>query len=75
MKTLFIENDTHRTHGVIQLNITVSNFAKMNNSTYNIFEYETDIKKRVLTNQIQKLRTKFGIDIVKSASELEDKNH
>lgn len=75
MKILFIENDTHRTHGVIQLNITVSNFAKMNTNTYNIFEYETDRKKRVLTNQVQKLRTKFGVDIVKSASELQDKNH
>ncbi len=75
MKKLFLENDTHKTHGVIQLNLTVYNFAKVNDCTYNIFEYENDIKKRVLTNEIQKLRTKFGVDIVKSASELKDKNH
>ena len=28
------------------------------------------IKKRALTNQLQKLRTKYGIDIVKSGFEL-----
>ena len=73
MKTLFIQNDNHKTHGVVQLNITVTSFAKTNDYTYNLFEYETDIKKRQLTNQVQKLRTKFGVDIVKSASELQDK--
>ncbi len=75
MKRLFIQSDNHKNHGVVQLNITVSNFARANDYTYNIFEYEEDIKKRTLTNQIQKLRLKFGIDIIKSASELQDKNH
>jgi DNA polymerase-4 len=46
------------------------NFAKVNEYTYNLFEYESDIKKRALTNQLQKLRTKYGIDIVKSGFEL-----
>jgi len=75
MTQLYSKNDNHKTHGVIQLNITVSNFAKVNEYTYNLFEYESDIKKRVLTNQVQKLRDKFGIDIVKTASELEEKKH
>lgn len=75
MKKLFIKNDIHPTHGVVQLNLTVSNFSKQEEFTYNLFEYEGDIKKRELTNQIQKLRAKFGIDIIKSASELEVKNH
>ena len=70
MKNLFISNDTHPTHGVVQLNITVSNFAKVNEYTYNLFEYENDLKKKELTNQMQKLRTKYGIDIIKNASEL-----
>lgn len=70
MKKLFDENDIHPSHGVVQLNITVSNFAKVNEYTYNLFEYENDLKKRELSNQVQKLRTKFGIDIIKSGSEL-----
>lgn len=70
MANLFLESDIHPKHGVIQLNITVSNFAKVNEYTYNLFEYEGDLKKRELTNQMQKLRAKFGVDIIKSASEL-----
>ena len=70
MVKLFEQTDNHKTHGVIQLNITVLNFAKVNEYTYNLFEYESDIKKRALTNQLQKLRTKYGIDIVKSGFEL-----
>jgi DNA polymerase-4 len=70
MLELFDCTDNHPTHGVIQLNITVLNFAKVNEYTYNLFEYEADIKKRALTNQLQKLRNKYGIDIVKNAFEI-----
>ena len=72
MSKLFEQTDNHKTHGIIQLNITVSNFAKINEYTYNIFEYENDLKKRTLTNQVQKLRDKYGIDIVKNAFEIKD---
>ena len=73
MKKLFVENDIHPSHGVVQLNLSVSNFTKPKEFTYDIFEYENDVKKRKLSNNIQKLRDKFGIDIIKSASELETK--
>ena len=63
MVKLFESTDNHKTHGIIQLNITVSNFAKVNEYTYNLFEYESDTKKRALTNQMQKLRTKYGNNI------------
>ncbi len=72
MAKLFDDNDIHPTHGVVQLSITVSNFAKTNEYTYNLFEYEGDLKKKELSDQVQKLRTKFGIDIIKSASELKN---
>lgn len=45
MKELFLKNDIHPSHGVIQLNLTVSNFSKAKEFTYNIFEYENDLKK------------------------------
>jgi len=72
MVNLFEKTDNHKTHGVIQLYITVFNFAKQNDYTYNLFEYEKDLKKQSLTNQMQKLRTKYGVDIVKSAYEIRD---
>ncbi len=72
---LYSKNDTHPTHGVIQLNLTVSNFSKSTEFTSNIFEYESDLKKRELTNKLQILREKYGVDIIKTASELEEKNH
>jgi len=73
MKKLFIKNDNHKSHGIVQLNITVSNFTKPREFTYNLFEYENDLKKRELSNKIQGLRDKFGIDIIKNASELEER--
>ena len=72
MKELFFKNDTHKSHGVVQLNLTVSNFSNSKAFTYNIFEYEEDIKKRELSNKIQELRSKYGIDIIKTASELKE---
>ena len=70
MIKLFKEADKHKNYGVIQLYITVFNFAKKNEHTFNLFEYEDDLKKEVLDKNIQNLREKFGVDIVKSAYEL-----
>ncbi|MGJ0308775.1 Y-family DNA polymerase [Aliarcobacter cryaerophilus] len=67
---LFMQADKHRNHGVVQLYITVFNFAKKGEHTYNLFEYEDDLKKDKLGKNIQNLREKFGIDILKSACEL-----
>ena len=67
---LFMQADKHRNHGVVQLYITVFNFAKKGEHTYNLFEYEDDLKKDKLGKNIQNLREKFGIDILKSAFEL-----
>lgn len=67
---LFMQADKHRNHGVVQLYITVFNFAKKGEHTYNLFEYEDDLKKDKLSKNIQNLREKFGIDILKSACEL-----
>ncbi len=71
MSKLFDEADNHKKHGVIQLYITVFNFAKKNDHTFNLFEYENDLKKESLNNNVQILREKFGIDIIKTAFEIE----
>lgn len=70
MLRLFKEADKHKNHGIIQLYITVFNFTKKNEHTFNLFEYEDDLKKDVLGQKMQNLREKFGVDIVKSAYEL-----
>lgn len=77
MKELFIKNDIHKAHGVIQLNLMVSSFANKKEHITDIFEYENDIKKKKLFKSVQSLREKYGVDIIKSLSEIEPnkKNH
>ncbi len=67
---LFDKIDIHKTHNIIQLNVTLSNFTKDKYTTLDIFSYEEDNKKKELSNSMQKLRSKFGIDIIKSANEM-----
>ncbi|WP_419770347.1 MAG: DNA polymerase Y family protein [Candidatus Marinarcus sp.] len=70
MLKLFETIDIHKTHRVIQINIVVSNFNEFNPKSYDIFEYENDLKQKTLNQSIQHLRSKFGIDIIKNANEL-----
>ena len=70
MIEMFESLDTHKYHGITFLNISVYNFSGKNSYVNNIFSQEDDEKKRNLSNQIQKLRSKYGIDILKCASEI-----
>ncbi len=67
---LFKKIDIHPSHGLIQLNITISNFSENKPTTLDLFTIEDDRKKSKLTKSLQKLRDKFGIDIIKSGGEL-----
>ncbi len=67
---LFDKIDIHPTHSLIQLNLTVSNFIENKNHSFNLFEYTNDKKNLELTNKINGLRDKYGIDIIKNATEL-----
>jgi len=70
MIKLFDKIDIHRSHAIIQINLTLSNFSENKPTTMNLLSYEEDKKQSILTNSMQKLRDKFGIDIIKSAGEL-----
>lgn len=70
MITMFDENDIHPTHSIIQINLTVSNFIEQRQDSFNLFEYENDMKNKELNQKLHKLREKFGIDIIKTANEL-----
>jgi DNA polymerase-4 len=67
---LFNKIDIHKSHNIIQLNITLSNFTKDKYTTMDMFSLEEDTKQKDLSHTMQKLRSKFGIDIIKSANEM-----
>jgi len=67
---LFEKIDNHPSHSIVQVNITLSNFSENKTITKNLFTMETDEKQAKLTASMQKLRDKFGIDIIKSGGEL-----
>lgn len=67
---LFVQNDIHPSHSIVQLNLTVGQFIEKRMDSFNLFEYEEDLKKKELNTHFQKLRDKYGIDIIKTAKEL-----
>jgi len=71
MLKLFDTIDIHRSHAIIYMNLTLSNFNETKKRTMSLLSYEEDTKQVNLTNMMQNLRNKFGIDIIKSAGELE----
>ena len=66
---LFNKIDKHPSHAIVQINITLSNFSENKSITKNLFTQENDSKLVKLTNSMQQLRDKFGIDIIKSGGE------
>ena len=70
MINIFDKIDNHPSHAVVQVNITLSNFQEDKAVTMDLFTLEEDSKQSKLTDSMQKLRDKFGIDIIKSGGEL-----
>ena len=70
MTNMFDKIDNHPSHAVVQINITLSNFQEQKLTTMNLFSQDEDEKQTKLTASMQKLRDKFGIDIIKSGGEL-----
>jgi DNA polymerase-4 len=58
------------TKGAIKLSLNVSNFSSQHHKTFSLLELDRDIQKRNLSQEVQKLREKFGLDIVKTGNEL-----
>ncbi|MBT4571802.1 MAG: DNA polymerase IV [Campylobacteraceae bacterium] len=68
--SMFNKIDNHPSHSIVQINITLSNFQKNKAVTLDLFNQEEDTKQANLTSSLQKLRDKFGIDIIKSGGEI-----
>jgi DNA polymerase-4 len=54
----------------IKLTISVSNFNHINHKTLSLIDISDDIVEHKMSIEIQELRDKFGLDIIKNANEL-----
>ena len=67
---IFDNIDIHLTHYISQININLSNFKETKLVTLDILNYNDDKKQSSITKSMQKLRDKFGVDIIKNATEI-----
>jgi DNA polymerase-4 len=67
---LFPKVDKHPSHAITFLNVSLGSFQSNSQKTFDLFSYEEDNKLAKLSNSMQALRDKFGVDIIKSGSEL-----
>ena len=56
--------------GAVKLTLSVSGFTSQYHRTLSLLELERDIKAYRLSQEIQTLRSRFGLDILKTANEL-----
>lgn len=70
MLSKMYEEIAHRDKGAIKLTLNVSNFSSQHNKTLSLMALNEDISKQKLSQEIQVLRERFGLDIIKTADEL-----
>ncbi len=56
--------------GAIKLSLNVSNFSSQHKKTLSLLDFDEDINESKLSKEIQKLRERFGLDIIKTGDEL-----
>ncbi|HHD79423.1 MAG TPA: DNA polymerase IV, partial [Epsilonproteobacteria bacterium] len=56
--------------GAIKLSLSVSNFTKQHKKTLSLMDLGEDMEYNKLSIELQKLREKFGLDIIKTGDEL-----
>lgn len=69
--TLFNEADVYKRLHLIRLSITCSSFTRDSKKELSLIGFEDEQKMHRLTNQSQKVREKYGIDMLKWGSELQ----
>jgi DNA polymerase-4 len=67
---MFQQLDIYPHSHVIRLTISLNNFQKTANRYPSLFHYHADSKSVKLSEKTQKLREKYGVDIIKRGSEL-----
>jgi DNA polymerase-4 len=56
--------------GAIKLSLNVSNFSSQHKKTLSLMDFDEDISDNKLSQEIQSLRERFGLDILKTGDEL-----
>jgi DNA polymerase-4 len=56
--------------GAIKISVNVSNFTSQHRKTLSLLDMNEDMEENKLSKEIQKLRERFGLDILKTANEL-----
>ena len=56
--------------GAVKLTLSVSHFIEPDKMTLSLLDFEEDRKEHRLGSEVQKLREKFGLDIVKTGNEM-----
>lgn len=56
--------------GAVKITVNVSNFASQHQKTLSLLDLDEDIEEKKLSQEIHKLREKFGLDILKTGNEL-----
>lgn len=70
---LFLQADSYKRLHVIRLSIHCSSFTKHSKKELSLISFAQDQKMYALTHSTQQIRQKYGIDLIKFASELEKK--
>ena len=60
----------HTNKSAIKLSMNVSNFSSANLKTLSLLDFDEDSKDEKLYKDIHNLRTRFGLDIIKTGNEL-----
>ena len=69
-KSMIKKLDNHLGYKIHYIAISASNFAGAHNhKTFCLIDYEKDLKFASLNEKLLKVRDKYGVDIVKYASE------
>ena len=70
-KEMINKLDNHISHKIHYIAISASNFSNAHNQkTFSILDYENDKKFKALNEKLQKVRDKYGVDIIKYGREL-----
>ncbi len=60
----------HPEKSAVKISLSVSNFTQQQIKTLSLLDIEEDMNHKDLSKEIQKLRDRFGLDIIKTGSEL-----
>jgi DNA polymerase-4 len=63
------EEIVQRNKGAVKLTLNVSNFSSLNLKTLSLIDFNEDSKEKKLHKNIHALRSRFGLDIIKTGNE------